>query len=74
MGLRKRENDRIEKENHASNVSRERGEEYENDFFNDLRNSNSVCKIPVAGIFCSEMKERNYAIVIEQLNKMNLEA
>lgn len=55
------------------NVSRERGEE-QIDFFNDLRNSCSVCKIPVAGIFCSEMKERNYAIVIEQLNKTNLEA
>ena len=55
------------------NVSRERGEE-QIDFFDDLRNSCSVCKIPVAGIFCSEMKERNYAIVIEQLNKTNLEA
>jgi len=48
--------------------------ETEIDYFNYLRNSSSVCKIPVAGIFCDKMKERSYAIVIEQLNKMNLEA
>ena len=56
------------------NVSREGPEEHQKDFFNDLRNSCSVCKIPVAGIFCIEMKEHDYAIVIEQLNKTNLEA
>ena len=51
----------------------EKKEDGISDLKEEFRDCFSICHLSVAGIFCSGKRERNYAIVIEELDLLNKE-